>query len=62
MSTMNLRLQYEELMRMYDTGICTINEWNSVGMAPPAENVSALKAVARKAKKTARKLRIKWDE
>ena len=59
---MRLQAQYDALRRIYDCCVCMNNEWGSVGMAPPAENVIKLKAVARKAARIARQLKIEWDE
>ena len=61
MNTAALKKQYEELEAIYDNGICDANEWYSVGMAPPAEIVNRLKAVARKMARIARQLKIDWD-
>lgn len=62
MNTTTLRRQFEALWQMYDAGTCMNNEWYSVGMEPPKENVSKLKAIARKLERLARQLKIEWDE
>ncbi len=62
MNTAALMRQYESLWQIYDNGICENNEWYSVGMEPPKENVNMLRAVARKIERIARQLKIKWDE
>ena len=59
---MRLQAQYDALRRIYDYCVCMNNEWGSVGMAPPTENVIKLKAVTRKAARIARQLKIEWDE
>ena len=62
LNTAALRRQYEALWQMYDFGTCVNNEWYSVGMKPPVENVTKLKAISRKLERIARQLKIDWDE
>lgn len=40
--------QLEKLLELWDDGTCRNNEWYSVGMEPPKENVNTVKALSRK--------------
>ena len=62
MNTMALRKQFYRLVDLYETGVCVNNEWYSVGLLPPADDVIKLKAIGRKLARIARKLKIEWDE
>jgi len=62
MNRIALQEQRNRLYVIWDTARSEANEFRSVGMEPPKENVSKLKAIARKLERLARQLKIEWDE
>jgi len=61
MNRETLMKQFEILCRLYETGEAMNNEWYSVGMEPPAENVTLTKSIWRKMTRMAKQLKIDWD-
>lgn len=53
-----LMKQLDALCQVYETGVSINNEWYSVGMEPPAENVKIVKSVWRKMVRLAKQLNV----